>query len=51
MLVKILKQNDEYCIVRAYKTEELTELGYKTSEIYNMKNIEYGNSKTKSINL
>ena len=39
MLVKILKQNDEYCIVRAYKTEELTELGYKTSEIYNMKNI------------
>ena len=26
MLVKILKQNDEYCIVRQYKTEELEEL-------------------------
>ena len=39
MLVKILKQNDEYCIVRAYKTEELKELGYSTREIYNMKNI------------
>ncbi len=39
MLVKILKQNEEYCIVRAYKTEELKELGYSTREIYNMKNI------------
>ena len=28
MLVKILKQNDEYCIVRQYKTEELEELGF-----------------------
>ena len=26
MLVKILRQNDEYCIVRAYKTEELKDL-------------------------
>lgn len=39
MYVKILKQNDEYCIVRAYKTEELKELGFTTTEIYNMKNI------------
>lgn len=39
MLVKILKQNEEYCIVRAYKTEELKELGYSTRKIYNMKNI------------
>lgn len=39
MLVKILKQNEEYCIVRAYKTDELKELGYSTREIYNMKNI------------
>lgn len=28
MLVKILKQNDEYCIVRQYKTEELEELQF-----------------------
>ena len=39
MLVKILKQNDEYCIVRQYKTEELQELGFSNREIYNMKNI------------
>ena len=34
MLVKILKQNDEYCIVRQYKTEELEELGFTSSQIY-----------------
>ena len=39
MLVKILKQNDEYCIVRQYSTEELKELGFSSKEIYNMKNI------------
>lgn len=39
MLVKILRQNDEYCIVRQYKTEELKELGFENKEIYNMKNI------------
>ncbi len=39
MYVKILKQNDEYCIVQQYKTEELKELGFSTTEIYNMKNI------------
>ena len=39
MLVKILKQNDEYCIVRQYKTEELGELGFTSSQIYSMKNI------------
>lgn len=39
MLVKILKQNDEYCIVRQYKTEELKELGFSSTQIYNMKNI------------
>ena len=39
MLVKILRQNDEYCIVRKYKTEELKELGFENKEIYNMKNI------------
>ena len=39
MLVKILKQNDEYCIVRQYKTEELEELGVTSSQIYSMRNI------------
>ena len=39
MLVKILKQNDEYCIVRHYKTEELEELGFTSSQIYSMRNI------------
>lgn len=39
MLVKILKQNDEYCIVKQYTTEELKELGFTNSEIYSMKNI------------
>lgn len=39
MLVKILKQNVEYCIVRQYKTEELEELGFTSSQIYSMRNI------------
>ena len=39
MLVKILRQNEEYCIVRQYKTEELKELGFSSKEIYSMKNI------------
>lgn len=39
MLVEILKQNDEYCIVRQYKTEELEELGFTSSQIYSMRNI------------
>ena len=39
MLVKILKQNDEYCIVRQYKTEELLGLGFTNAQIYDMRNI------------
>ena len=39
MLVKILRQNEEYCIVRQYKTEELKDLGFSSIQIYNMKNI------------
>lgn len=39
MLVKILKQNDEYCIVKQYTTDELKELGFTSKEIYSMKNI------------
>lgn len=39
MLVKILRKNDEYCIVKQYKTEELQELGFTNTQIYSMKNI------------
>ena len=39
MLVKILKQNDEFCIVRQYKTEELIGLGFTNAQIYDMRNI------------
>lgn len=39
MLVKILNQNDKYCIVRKYKEEELKDMGYTNKEIYNMKKI------------
>ena len=39
MLVKVLRQNSEYCIVKQYTTEELQELGFTNTEIYNMKNI------------
>lgn len=39
MLVKVLNQNDEYCIVREYTTEELKEIGFTNQEIYSMKNI------------
>lgn len=39
MLIKILKQNDEYCIVEQYFAEELKELGFTNTQIYNMKNI------------
>ena len=39
MLVKVLNQNAEYCIVREYTTEELKELGFTNQEIYSMKNI------------
>ena len=39
MLIKILKQNDEYCIVEQHSAEELKELGFTNTQIYNMKNI------------
>lgn len=39
MLVKVLNQNEEYCIVREYTTEELKEIGFTNQEIYSMKNI------------
>ena len=39
ILVKVLKQNKNYSIIRNYTTEELLELGYDKSEIWNMKGI------------
>lgn len=39
MIVKVLRKNSEYCIVKQYTTEELQELGFTNTEIYNMKNI------------
>lgn len=37
ILVKILKQNENYAIVDNYKSEELEELGYDVEEIENRK--------------
>lgn len=39
ILVKILKQNESYSIIRNYTTEELKALGYKQEEIASMKSI------------
>ncbi len=39
ILIKVLKQNKNYSIIRNCTTEELEELGYDTEEIYSMKKI------------
>lgn len=39
ILVKVLKQNQDYSIIENYKTEELKGLGYKQEEITSMKSI------------
>ena len=39
ILVKILKQNQDYSIIRNYTTEELKALGYKKEQIISMKSI------------
>ena len=39
ILVKILKENDNYCIIGNYDSEELVNLGYTTKEINSMKTI------------
>jgi putative membrane fusion protein len=39
MPVKILKQNDEYCIVSGYSRSELIELGLSSNDIANLKTI------------
>lgn len=39
ILVKILKQNQDYSIIENYKTEELRNLGYTQQQIVSMKSI------------
>lgn len=39
ILVKIKKENDNYCIITNYDTDELLELGYSIEEINSMKEI------------
>ncbi len=39
ILVEILKENDNYCIIGSYDNEELKDLGYTTEDIINMKKI------------
>jgi hypothetical protein len=39
LLVKVLRQNDNYSIVTTYSTDELKELGFSTQEITNYKKI------------
>lgn len=39
ILVEILKENDNYCIINNYDNEELKSLGFSTKEINNIKKI------------
>lgn len=39
ILIKVLKENENYCIVDNYDDKDLKELGYSTSEIYSTKKI------------
>lgn len=39
ILIEVLKENDNYCIVGNYDNEDLKSLGFNTQEIRNMKNI------------
>ena len=39
VLVKIVKENDNYSIITSYKTEELKNMGYTIQEINNMRTI------------
>lgn len=39
ILVKVEKENDNYCLIANYSTEELIELGYITEEINNLRGI------------
>jgi len=40
VLVKVLKQNENYAIIDNYSTDELKKLGYTASEIRKMKKIQ-----------
>lgn len=39
ILIKVLKQNKNYSIIRNYTAKELEELGYDEEEIFSMKKI------------
>ena len=39
-MVKIIKENDEYSIVKNYNTDELVELGFDEETIRNLNKIE-----------
>lgn len=39
ILIKVLKENDNYCIVDNYDDQDLKELGYSANQIYLMKKI------------
>ena len=39
ILVEILKENDNYCIIDNYNNEDLKELGFSSNDIMNMKKI------------
>lgn len=39
ILVKILRENNKYCIIGSYDNEDLKNLGFTTNEIINMKKI------------
>ena len=39
ILIEVLKENDNYCIVGNYDNEDLKSLGFNSQEIRNMKNI------------
>ena len=40
VLIKLLKQNENYTIIDNYDTNELKELGYSSSEIRSMKKVQ-----------
>ena len=40
ILIKVEQENEKYCIIRNYKTDELKELGYTAEEINKLKKVE-----------
>ncbi len=39
ILIKVLQQNDKYCIITSYSVQELLDMGYSNKDINNMKKI------------